>query len=95
MLDSISIKNFKAIKDPGLTLTGLANVNYLVGKNGCGKSSVLEGIQILEPYLLFEKNSKFRNIDFKYYTSFSNESKTEIIFNYDKTKKLLVSIELI
>jgi AAA15 family ATPase/GTPase len=53
MLDSITIKNFKAIKDPGLTLTGLANVNYLVGKNGCGKSSVLEGIQILEPYLLF------------------------------------------
>ena len=45
MLDSIEIKNFKAIQSPdGLTLNNLANVNYLVGKNGCGKSSVLEGV---------------------------------------------------
>jgi AAA15 family ATPase/GTPase len=42
MLDSITIKNFKAITE--LTLSGLSNVNYLVGKNGCGKSSVLEAI---------------------------------------------------
>ena len=45
MLDSIEIKNFKAIRPPdGLTLNNLANVNYLVGKNGCGKSSVLEAL---------------------------------------------------
>jgi AAA15 family ATPase/GTPase len=42
MLDSITIKNFKAIGEKGLTLNNLANVNYLVGTNGCGKSSVLE-----------------------------------------------------
>jgi AAA15 family ATPase/GTPase len=42
MLDSITIKNFKAIGENGLTLSGLTNVNYLVGKNGCGKSSILE-----------------------------------------------------
>jgi AAA15 family ATPase/GTPase len=45
MLDSITIKNFKAIGNDGLTLNGLTNVNYLVGKNGCGKSSVLENIE--------------------------------------------------
>jgi AAA15 family ATPase/GTPase len=44
MLDSITIKNFKAITE--LTLSGLSNVNYLVGKNGCGKSSVLEAINL-------------------------------------------------
>jgi predicted ATPase len=44
MLDSITIKNFKAITE--LTLSGLSNVNYLVGKNGCGKSSVLEGLMV-------------------------------------------------
>ncbi len=45
MLDSITIKNFKAIKSENdLTLSNLAPVNYLVGKNGSGKSSVLERI---------------------------------------------------
>lgn len=45
MLESITISNFKAIKEPGLLrLEGLTNVNYLVGENGSGKSSVLEGL---------------------------------------------------
>jgi AAA15 family ATPase/GTPase len=43
MLDSISIKNFKRIQgDTPLVLNDLAKVNYLVGPNGGGKSSVLE-----------------------------------------------------
>ena len=56
MLTSIEIHNFKAIKDgqdengniteKPLILKDLTNVNYLVGENGSGKSSVLEGIKI-------------------------------------------------
>jgi len=52
MLDSIEIRNFKAIQDEPdgtpkpLKLENLAQVNYLVGPNGCGKSSVLEGIAL-------------------------------------------------
>ena len=42
MLKSISISNFKAIGETPLILNGLTKVNYLVGPNGCGKSSVLE-----------------------------------------------------
>lgn len=42
MLESIEIKNFKRIGSDGLKLNNLAKVNYLVGKNGSGKSSVLE-----------------------------------------------------
>ena len=44
MLKSIKIQNFKAIKEPALELNNLASVNYLVGKNGSGKSSVLEAL---------------------------------------------------
>ena len=55
MLNSISISNFKAIQDElnsdgstklakPLILDNLAKVNYLVGPNGCGKSSVLEAV---------------------------------------------------
>jgi len=49
MLERIDIKNFKAIQgdDKPLILNNLANVNYLVGANGCGKSSVLEGINLI------------------------------------------------
>ena len=44
MLSKISIANFKAIKETPLVLDGLASVNYLIGPNGCGKSSVLEAL---------------------------------------------------
>ena len=46
MLNSIAITNFKAIGDDPLILNNLAKVNYLVGKNGYGKSSVLECLHI-------------------------------------------------
>ncbi len=47
VLESIQIRNFKAIQDTGLKLDKLTNVNYLVGENGSGKSSVLEAIHLL------------------------------------------------
>lgn len=46
MLTSIEIHNFKAIKDKPLILKGLTNVNYIVGENGSGKSSVLEFVHL-------------------------------------------------
>ena len=46
MLSKIEISNFKAITKK-LTLEGLTNVNYLVGPNGCGKSSVLEFLSFI------------------------------------------------
>ena len=53
MLNSIKIRNFKAIGDEPLELKNLARVNYLVGPNGCGKSSVLEYV--------FLKNTKLKD----------------------------------
>jgi predicted ATPase len=45
MLKSIRISNFKRIDQNGIELEELAPVNYLVGENGCGKSSILEALQ--------------------------------------------------
>lgn len=42
MIESVEIKNFKRIGETPLKLNNLAKVNYLVGKNGSGKSSVIE-----------------------------------------------------
>lgn len=64
MLKSITIKNFKAIGENELTLNNLANVNYLVGPNGCGKSSVLE--ILLQTSLINEQNTELK---YKEYTS--------------------------
>jgi len=42
MLDNFTIQNFRGIRE--LTLPKLARVNLLVGKNGVGKTSVLEAV---------------------------------------------------
>jgi energy-coupling factor transporter ATP-binding protein EcfA2 len=46
--DSLTIKKFKKITEE-ITLTELGHINYLVGKNGHGKSSVLEALLHLQP----------------------------------------------
>ena len=44
MLEDFTIKNFRGIKE--LTLPSLKRVNLLVGKNGVGKTSVLEAVDL-------------------------------------------------
>lgn len=44
MLNSLEIKNFRALKD--FTINQLGQVNLIVGKNNSGKSSVLEALRI-------------------------------------------------
>src|SRR6056297_307193 len=46
MLQEIKIQNFKKIQGEAMELKNLAPINYLVGANGSGKSSVLEGVWI-------------------------------------------------
>ena len=59
MLDSITINKYKAIQsNKGLKLSELKCVNYLVGKNGCGKSSVLEMLSLLN---YFKQENIIRN----------------------------------
>ncbi|NEQ98788.1 MAG: AAA family ATPase [Cyanothece sp. SIO2G6] len=45
MLKSLSIENFRCFKK--FDLNPLGRVNLLVGKNNCGKTSILEAIHIL------------------------------------------------
>lgn len=62
MLKSITIKNFKKIGEGWITLSKLGRVNYLVGENSCGKSSVLEAIY-----------SKLKNIKYKLFPDMNVE----------------------
>ncbi|GHU58104.1 hypothetical protein FACS189444_1270 [Spirochaetia bacterium] len=45
MLDSLKVKNFKALKD--FEISKLGRFNLIVGKNNSGKSTVLESLRIL------------------------------------------------
>jgi predicted ATPase len=101
MLNRIEIRNFKAIQDSPngtkkpLILDNLAQVNYLVGKNGCGKSSVLEGIHLF----WMSKNSDIYSERFqKIKTTMKYGDKSEFIFQIRKQQNILkieVSQELI
>ena len=82
MLSSITIKNFKAIQLPeGLTLNKLASVNYLVGKNGCGKSSVLEALHCRYLVLKWYSSEDYR-INLKNRYDITKLSDLLGLFNY-------------
>jgi len=49
MVKAIRIRNFKAIRDSGWI--HLKKVNYIMGKNSAGKSSLLKAIQLIEGML--------------------------------------------
>lgn len=51
-LEQIRIKDFKSIKDLNFPVKG--NILSLVGKNECGKSSILEAISFLNPRKKFD-----------------------------------------
>jgi AAA15 family ATPase/GTPase len=74
MLDSITIQNFKAIQGEPLELKNLAPINYLVGPNGCGKSSVLEGIKLKNS---FPKH--FPNARIQFFDNLNNPMKDTLI----------------
>ena len=45
MLTTIELRNYRGFQD--YRLSGLSRVNLLVGKNNCGKTSVLEAVHLL------------------------------------------------
>ena len=46
MYTSVRIQNFRGFED--LTVDGLTRVNLIVGKNGVGKTGLLEAVYMLE-----------------------------------------------
>lgn len=50
MIESVRIRNFKAIREAEITLDG---INAFIGNNGSGKSSVIEALQTLQSILEF------------------------------------------
>ena len=56
MIDALQVKNYRSF--PQFAVEKLGRINLLVGKNNCGKTSLLEAIQIaasgVEPQVLWE-----------------------------------------
>ena len=62
VFNEVEINNFRGIKH--LVLSDLRQINLLVGKNNCGKSTVLDGIFLLSGFsnpLLNLRINQFRD----------------------------------
>jgi predicted ATPase len=102
MLTSVTITNFKKITWPGISLEKLAKVNYLVGENSSGKSSVLEYLfSRTLPETSFFLKDNLSAIDFWQQIDYASLSATiseahwwqQIFLNF--VKKRIVVLELI
>lgn len=92
MLKGLKIKNFRSIGNKYLELRSLAPINYLVGKNGSGKSSVLQCLSVLQDFQADNINRTFdgqkviyhlenqSDTNFQKYLKFESVSPTEISF---------------
>lgn len=58
-LHSLKLTNFKSYSNPGLTIDFMDGNNVIVGENGSGKSSILEGVKLA----LFGKLSEGRTLE--------------------------------
>jgi predicted ATPase len=96
MLKSIKIRNFKRIQnnpdgaEKPMILNDLSQVNYLVGKNGSGKSSVLEGICLI-PFVTSIEDSKWEKSVFgdEYSLNFSKIPIISNIYSKLNSKEIL------
>lgn len=100
MIESVEIKNYKVIDY--LKVENLTNVNFFVGKNNCGKTSLLEAIFLnLEPnnpqVIIWRVSNQIRQIMVSednlawLFHKMNMEKNIEIISVYD-SKKMRVKI---
>ncbi len=100
MIESVEIKNYKVIDY--LKVENLTNINFFVGKNNCGKTSLLEAIFLnLEPsnpqVIIWRVSNQIRqimvsedNLAWLFY-KMNMEKNIEIVSIYD-SKKMRVKI---
>ena len=85
MLTEFSIKNFRALED--VKLTNLARVNLIGGKNGVGKTSVLEALWVFA--VPTRPDIGYRIADFRDFGAFSPSSVfLDLFYDLDKNAKI-------
>ncbi|HCW31881.1 TPA: hypothetical protein DGH83_00045 [Candidatus Peregrinibacteria bacterium] len=90
MLKSIKISGYKLIKERPLDLKNLAKVNYFIGKNGSGKSSIIELIMMVFNAQYWNQddakiNEAFGDTD----VVFSSDFAFEYSYESDKVEELV------
>lgn len=83
-LKSIFISRYKNLKDFNLDFRGEAFIDIFVGKNGCGKSNLLEAIiKVFQHIVDFDRDRP--DIDFNYYVKYEiDEKEVEISWKDDE-----------
>ncbi|WP_300711777.1 AAA family ATPase, partial [uncultured Brachyspira sp.] len=88
MIKQISIENFRVFDK--LEINNIKNINFFVGKNNCGKTSVLEAIMLMSaitdfsmPYYINNLRTKNDNNELTLTNIFRNfDYKNNIKFEY-------------
>lgn len=82
MLEAIKLVNFGRISETGIALRKLSRVNYLVGENGSGKSSILEAIYAnFQPSILPQLGINLSQSKFNFKLNSQTKSlKPEVLF---------------
>ena len=91
MLNRIEFRNFRGFKQ--LELTGLSQITLLTGKNGAGKSSVLEGVFSLMGFSLPDAFDRIRNLRGLPAASDITKLWEPVFYNLDTTQPLQISAE--
>jgi hypothetical protein len=92
-IKSIHIKGYKSLRD--ITVANPGRVNYFVGKNGCGKSSVMEALTIVSKVIDVQPNHGM-NIPGLTKYALSGDLYVNIAFDNDKSFRLEIpqSVEI-
>ena len=63
-IEKLTIKNFRAFDEDGITLQFNKGVNAIIGENNSGKSAVMDAIRIAFSTVTYKKDIFFTRADF-------------------------------
>ena len=63
-ISKITIRNFRAFDNSGITATFKKGVNAVIGENNCGKSALIDALRLVFAATIYHKDIYFNFSDF-------------------------------